>query len=100
IARNAYSLLSEWRLLPGRRDDGSVDADELRAWVGDARARLREARRLRVGDIYIGKVLAASPPDTDGAWPCEAVRDVLEEVQSPQIESGMRTEIFNSLGAT
>jgi hypothetical protein len=100
IARNAYSLLSEWRLLPGRRDDGSVDADELRVWVGDARARLREARRLRVGDIYIGKVLTASPPDTDGAWPCEAVRDVLEEVQSPQIESGMRTEIFNSLGAT
>ena len=33
IARNGYRLLSEWRTLPGRRDDGSVDGDVLRAWV-------------------------------------------------------------------
>jgi hypothetical protein len=99
IARNGYRLLSEWRTLPGR-DGDAVDGDVLRQWVDEARARLRDERRLRVGDDFIGKLLARSPPDPDGAWPCRAVRDVLEAVESVQIERGFVTEIFNSLGVT
>jgi hypothetical protein len=99
IARNGYRLLSEWRTLPGREGD-TVDGGVLRQWVDEARARLREERRLRVGDNFIGKLLAASPPDPDGAWPCHAVRDVLETVDSQQLERGFVTEIFNSLGMT
>ncbi|MGH3038362.1 MAG: hypothetical protein ACRDLZ_02990, partial [Gaiellaceae bacterium] len=100
IARNAYRLLSEWRTLPGRQEDGSIDGAALRAWVEEARTHLREAGRLRIGDTFIGKLLAASPPDPDGSWPCRAVRDLLEAVRSSQIEDGMRTEIFNSLGVS
>lgn len=100
VARNAYRLLSEWRILPGLREDGAIDAAALRVWVERARARLRESKRLWAGDINIGHVLAASPPDADGAWPCLAVRNLLEDVQSPQIESGMQAKIFNSLGVT
>lgn len=99
IARNGYRLLSEWRTLPGR-DGDTVDGEVLRHWVDEARARLREERRLRVGDNVIGKLLTASPPDPDGAWPCDAVREVLETVESQQIERGFATEIFNSLGVT
>ncbi len=99
IARNAYRLLSEWRTLPGREGD-VVDADVLRLWVETARAALSEARRLKVGDIYIGKLLASSPTDPDGAWPCLAVRELLEVVDSTEIEHGFGGEIFNSLGAT
>jgi hypothetical protein len=99
IARNGYRLLSEWRTLPGE-DGGSVDGEVLSTWIDEARAGLREARRLRVGDSFIGKLLAASPPDADGAWPCLAVRDVLEAVESERMEQGMATEIFNSLGVT
>jgi hypothetical protein len=100
VARNAYRLLSDWRTLPGQQADGGVDGDQLRTWVEQARAGLREARRLRVGDGFIGKILAASPADPDGAWPCLAVRELLEALQSPEIERGMRTEIFNSVGVT
>lgn len=99
IARNAYRLLSEWRTLPGR-DGDTVDGGFLRAWVEAARAALSEARRVGIGDIYIGKLLASSPPDPDGAWPCLAVRELLEIVDSTEIERGFGTEIFNSLGAT
>jgi hypothetical protein len=99
IARNGYRLLSEWRTLPGR-DGDTVDGEILRQWVDEARVRLREERRLRVGDNFIGKLLAASPPDPDGAWPCRAVREVLETVESQQIERGFAAEIFNSLGVT
>ncbi len=64
------------------------------------RAGLREQGRLRIGDNYIGKLLAASPPDPDGAWPCLAVREVLEAIDSTEIEKGLGTQIFNSLGVT
>src|SRR5439155_25567056 len=99
IARNAYRLLSEWRTLPGR-DGDTVDVEALRAWIDEARAGLREQRRLRIGDNYIGKLLAASPPDPDGAWPCLAVREVIEAIDSTEIEEGMGSQIFNSLGVT
>jgi hypothetical protein len=99
IARNGYRLLSEWRTLPGR-DGNAVATDVLREWVDDARARLREERRLRVGDNFIGKLLAGGPPDPDGAWPCQAVREILETTQSQEIERGFATEIFNSVGVT
>lgn len=99
IARNAYRLLSEWRTLPGR-DGDTVDEGALRDWVEHARAELKAARRLRVGDNFIGKLFASSPPDADGAWPCLAVRELLESIDSDEIEEGFGIEIFNSMGAT
>jgi hypothetical protein len=99
VARNAYRLLSEWRTLPGR-DGDTVDSDVLRDWVNEARTGLNVAKRLKVGDNFIGKLLASSPPDPDGAWPGVAVRDLLESIDSEQIERGMATEIFNSVGVT
>jgi hypothetical protein len=99
IAANAYRLLSEWRTVPGL-NGGAIDPDVLRAWVEEARRRLGEARRLRIGDTYIGKVLATSPPDGDGSWPPRVVRDLLEEIESKELRDGIGTQIINSLGAT
>jgi hypothetical protein len=99
IGANAYRLLSEWRTVPGL-NGGAIDPDVLRGWVEEARARLREARRLRIGDTYIGKVLATSPPDGDGSWPPRAVRDLLEVVESKELRDALGTQIINSLGVT
>ena len=99
IASNAHHLLMEWRTLPGR-DGETVDAAALTAWVERARELLRERERLRVGDLQIGHVLASCPPDPDGSWPCLAVRELLERLQSPEVERGLENEIFNSLGVT
>jgi hypothetical protein len=99
VASNAYHLISEWRMLPGR-DGEHVDLVVLAAWVERARDLLRESQRLRVGDLHIGKVLATCPPDADGAWPCEEVRELLDVVESKEIEEGFEGEIFASLGVT
>ena len=99
IALNAYRLLSEWRMLPGR-DGDLVDSAALQTWIDRARQRLRDEKRLKVGDLQIGRLLAASPPDPDGTWPCVAVRETLERLQSPWVERGMETEMFNSIGVT
>ena len=99
-AENAYRLLSEWRTLPGLLHDGLLDPERLNSWVDAARAALRDERRLEIGDEHIGRVLASSPQDADEAWPARPVRDLLERVQSPHLEDGLRTQILNSRGVT
>jgi hypothetical protein len=100
LAMNAYRLLSEWRRVPGVGEDGVIEEAALRTWVQTARERLRESARLEVGDTHIGQVLAWSPPDADGVWPGEAVRNLLETLQSEDVENGLRIELYNSRGPT
>lgn len=100
VVRNAYRLLSQWRRLPGTRGDGSVDASALNEWISEARRLLRDVHRIEVGDVHIGMVLASCPSDPDGGWPCRVVRDLLEKLQSPKIESGFQNAIHNSRGGT
>jgi hypothetical protein len=54
--------------------------------------------RLEVADIKIGEMLASAPADENGVWPCEAVRDALEDVHSADIMHGARIGLFNSRG--
>ncbi len=100
LATNAYRLLSDWRTVPGLREDGTIDADLLNTWVDEARPALRDTGRLGIGDEHIGRVFASSPPDPDGSWPPHAVRDLLERVQSSHMEDGLRLQIFNDRGVT
>lgn len=46
----------------------------------------------------IGGVLAYFPPDSDGMWPAEPVRDLLEDLHSEHLETGMHTGKLNSRG--
>jgi len=97
-AAQAWWLLAEWKRPPGVGPDGTVDADCLGAWVRRARELAAEARRLVPADSKIGEVLRHVPPGADGLWPHEAVRALLEELQSDEIETGIQVEVFNSRG--
>lgn len=98
-ARNGYHLLSSWNVMPGVVD-GKIDQDRLRAWLDEVRRLLDERGRLEVGLVHFGHVLASAPPDDDGSWPPEVVRDLLEELQSEEVEGGLSTELVNRRGVT
>lgn len=98
-ARNGYHLLSSWNMTPGLVD-GRVDSDRLHAWLDEARQLLDDRGRLDVGLVHFGHVLASAPPDEDGSWPPEVVRDLLEELHSEQVEGGLATELLNRRGVT
>ena len=84
----ALAALRGCELLPGPREDGAVDSDALKSWVEEAR-RLCEEEGLRdPGDEFIGHLLANAPRGRDDIWPCEEVRDVLEEVGTLKIGLG------------
>jgi hypothetical protein len=96
-ARNAYHLLRQMKLqsVPGLREDNTVDEQELLRWVREARSLCEASGRLVVCDIQIGEILAYAPGESDGTWPCIAVRDVIEEVDSGKLTLGFEIGISN-----
>jgi hypothetical protein len=97
-AQNAYGLLRSWETIPGTRDDGTVDDQQLLEWVKVARALCEESGRLEICDIQIGEVFAHAPAESDGSWPCIPVRDVIEEIDSDELIEGFKVGIFNRRG--
>lgn len=77
-ATQAYRLLELWSRIPGTQNSGVIDSEILEKWIKDARALAKTAGRERVADGRIGNMLSASPEGADGAWPAEAVRDMLD----------------------
>ena len=45
-------------------------------------------------------MLAYSPADPDGTWPCTPVRDVIELTRSLSVERGMFLAVLNKRGPT
>lgn len=99
-ASNAFRLLSVWDVPPGLAQDGRMDASLLSDWYTAAMKKLAETGRESAGQDALGRVLASTPPDGDGTWPGEVVREFLEIHQSPEIEGGLIVELLNRRGAT
>lgn len=99
-ARNAASLLDAWRRPPGTSDEGKLDGDVLRKWVRAARSELANRDREAIGDDQIGAMLSGSVPGEDGIWPAEPVRELIEDLASKKLETGLEVGRFNARGIT
>lgn len=99
-ARIAGRVLHHCQRLPGSQPDGTVGREKLVAFVDEARNLCREADRLAVCDIKLGEILAHSPAGTDGVWPFEPVRDVLDRPELEDMRRGFRTGTMNKRGVT
>ncbi len=97
-AITAYHVLGDWRIVPGS-DGDELDRERLFAWVTRARDLAAAAGRLEVADHHIGQVLRNAPKGSDGEWPHEAVRDLADELHSPDIERGLVAAFINGRGA-
>lgn len=100
LASRAFSVLQSWHRCPTTGPDLKPDLVTLRVWVEQARAALAEDNLLGPGDREIGRALAWAAPDDDGTAPPRAVRDLLEEVRSDQLDHGLETGIYNRRGWT
>ena len=97
LAKRAYNLLEHWHLVPGS-DGANVDPAILEEWVEKSRLLLREIGRARIGDHYIGQMLAHAPAATDGVWPAVAVRDVIKITRSSDLDRGVVQGLCNKRG--
>lgn len=99
MAERARELLHEWKTVPGLRADGTVDPAALTAWVKQARERAAEMDRKEICDDAIGKALAHAPGEEDGSWPCVPVRELIDDVNSPELAAGFSCGVVNKRGA-
>lgn len=99
-ARLSFDLLQDWRQPPGINNGGSVDLEKLRHWVTRAHELAYACGRGKIADQHIGQVLARYPIGADGAWPHEALRDLIEDLENKDIEDGIDMGIHNSRGVT
>jgi hypothetical protein len=98
LALAAYTLLDRVRRIPGTDDNGVIKEADLRTWVTETRALCRQLGRADIGDHKIGQILSAAPAGADGVWPCEPVRDVLEDVAAREIGLGIGVAVYNARG--
>ena len=99
-AQLAWRVLHSWRTIPGVQADNTVDSEQLDRWVETARLLLRDRDRADVGDEQIGELLSGSPEGSDGAWPSEPVRDLIERIGSEELENGLHIGKVNARGIT
>ncbi|MGV2129805.1 HigA family addiction module antitoxin [Agrobacterium vitis] len=98
LAMRGYRLLEGIERIPGHDKKGELRKENLAKWVSEVRKLAAELDRLAVCDICLGKLFSSAPPDADGNWPCEPVRDVMEELQSEEISRGAHTGLYNARG--
>jgi hypothetical protein len=98
MAERGYELLEAIERIPGHNDFDELEASRLGKWITTVRQSCAELSRADAADVCIGKVLSCAPVGKDGIWPCEPVRDVLEEIQSESMMNGALTGVYNSRG--
>ena len=100
VAHACYVLLTNASRIPGTQADGSIDLGKLKAWLEQVRSLARDYGRADIGDEMIGQLLSHCSPGDDGVWPCEPVREAIDDLGSQEIATGMLVGIRNARGAT
>ncbi|MER9069611.1 XRE family transcriptional regulator [Mesorhizobium sp. M0902] len=100
VAAQAYRLLELWDRIPGTRDDGTIDGEALESWIKEARSQAKAVGREDIADSRIGNMLSASPVGSDGNWPAEPVREVIDLFRSKPMIDGFQVGKRNRRGVT
>ncbi len=98
-SQRAYSLLQQANR-PGVVKSEDMEPTILRDWVDKARHNFLKAGRESIGDNQIGRALAGAPADSDGLWPCQEVRVLLEDLSNDEINGGLQMAVFNRRGVS
>jgi addiction module HigA family antidote len=98
MAMRGYKLVEAIERIPGHNHVGELKGELLAKWIGTVRQGAAELSRADIADICIGKLLSNAPVGQDGVWPCEAVRQVMEDLQSERVMEGAQTGVYNSRG--
>lgn len=100
LSQRGWRLLEVLERIPGQ-DKATKEEQRgtLAKWVRKVRQSCASLGREEIADVRLGKLLAKAPKGEDGVWPNEAVRDVMEELNSENISIGARTGLYNARGA-
>jgi len=98
IAENAWKLLHDWKILPGKQTDGSFSEEKFNHWLDSVKTKCKESGHLEVALITIGQVLIHYIPDSDGLWINKALAEALNTEDAEKMRNGFSTGLYNSRG--
>ena len=98
-ARNAHTFLSLLSSVPGVDEHGVIQAENLKAWILEARCLSKKTGHQAMLDYKIGEIIAFAPPADDGVWPCEPVREAINDLYSSDLARGISIGRYNARGA-
>jgi len=93
-AEQGYKLLSDWKKIPGVSDDGTIDSEYLNNWITKVRVLAKDADRLDVADMQIGKILAQYP-ENNLNWPPDEICAIIQEINTDSIKRNFSSAVFN-----
>ena len=97
LSTKAYKLLDMLTRIPGQDEADKEHAKTLKAWVQKVQELCDKDCR-SAADYHIGKLLSRAPEGKDGVWPCEPVREVLEDILNENILKGFQIGRHNLRG--
>ncbi|MCF8275585.1 MAG: hypothetical protein K9J17_02530 [Flavobacteriales bacterium] len=95
----AYRILSSWKLIPGKTDDGVAEA-KLIEWIEQVREQAKACSRLDVADSRIGEILAEFPQGKFNGWLPDGLCKKLEGYESESILRGLSRALYNQRGSS
>ncbi|WP_288448274.1 hypothetical protein [uncultured Pseudomonas sp.] len=98
MRRRGVKLFQSLRSIPGLNDQEAEQGAVLLKWVSTVRDGCRSYSREGRADYWIGELLAHSPIGKDSVWPCESVREVIEQIHSEEMVQGTHIGVFNRRG--
>lgn len=94
------AILSRWNYLPGLSVDDGLNGSDLKQWFQDCLLLFEQANCLDVGNEGLGRVLASSPEGSDGMWPVEDVRYLIEKFGTAALKNGLVVGHISLYGPT
>lgn len=79
-------------------NNGSVNFESLKKWVDDFSQRLGKQKQSKLIGGILGKLFAYSPVGTDGYYPHESVRKIIEELEDESLARGYVSAQYNKRG--
>ena len=96
---HGYYLLKSIEQIPGQ-DQATKEEKykKLMKWVSSVRKLSAELGRSKCADVCLGLLFSNAPVGTDGVWPNEVIRDVIEDIHSVDICRGTHVGLYNARG--
>ena len=87
-------------MIPGMENNGSINSAALNDWVQKVRDLSTQHKRVKVSDLAIGQVFSHSPKESDGTWPALPILDLMESINSDEMNRGFIMGVSNNRGVT
>lgn len=98
IAKNAYSLIHGWRILPGYTPDKSFDGNKFTEWLDEVKKLSNESGHFQIAMDQLGQALAYAPEDPGGLWLHKSIATALNSRELSTLRKAYITGLYNKRG--